>query len=344
MNGAPGRSRQESLKWLRDNPRVVEPGQKVTVDFFRPEDAEGVARLVHAVYGEIHPVDYLYDPAGIIAANEGPDLHQVVARTASGDVVGLSALFRSAPGPGILENGSMMVLPAYRLARTIYELSRLAVVVLPERLGLRAVFGQCVCDHLVAQKLGDRFGFGSYALELEAMPARPGGEGGRLSLLGQFLIRQDVPQRLHAPPVYADFLRGLYGAHGLARDFAAGGALAGETRWETHEHVEASLAGVTADALGRDFAAVLDGLEADYPGRRVRQLRLPLTDPGLPEAVEAARGRGYFLGGVQPLWTGQDMLLMQKLAVAPDFAAPQLYDDTAKALLERIRQDHAAVS
>lgn len=56
------RTRQECIDRLKAENYCVAPGQKVTVDLFRPEDAEGVARIYHAIYGDTFPIDYVYDP------------------------------------------------------------------------------------------------------------------------------------------------------------------------------------------------------------------------------------------------------------------------------------------
>jgi hypothetical protein len=59
--------------------------------------------------------------------------------------------------------------------------------------------------------------------------------------------------------------------------------------------------------------------------------------------VGAARRLGYFLGGLLPLWTDRDVLLLQKVANEPDFARPQLLTERAKQLLECVRQDRLTV-
>ncbi|EGJ50357.1 GNAT family N-acetyltransferase [Desulfocurvibacter africanus] len=345
MSGKQYRTRQECLAWLTENSKEIAPNQKAKVGDFLPEDAEGVARLYYAIYGDKFPLDYVYDSERILEANQGPDLYQVVGRTAAGDVVGLTALFKAPPGEGLMELGSIMLLPDYRGGRLSLELTKMTME-LAQRLGLRAVFGQTVSDHLVTQKFGCRYGFQAYALELESIPARPGvemGANGRNSLLNEFKIYQDVPQTLHLPEAYATFLRGLFASGGLARDFASGGSPDGETRWEVSEYAEASLARMLVHAAGADFASALGRFEAGQPGRYALHLLLPLTSPGLPAAVEAARSCGYFLAGLRPLWTGQDVLLMQKTAAAPDFSAPQLYSDQAKDILEFIQQDYATI-
>lgn len=346
MSGKRQRTRQECLTWLKENPREIAPNQKVTVGDFRPEDAESVARLYYAIYSDTFPLDYVYDPERILEANQGPDLYQIVGRTASGDVVGLSALFKVPSGEGLMEVGSLMILPEYRGGRMALELLA-KVNKLPERLGLRAVFGQSVCDHLITQKFGCRFGYRAYALELECMPARPGVEGGangRNSLLNEFKIFQDVQQTLYLPAAYSEFLRGIYASAGLVRDFASGGLTMAETRWETSIYAEASLSRMLVCEVGKDFTHALGRFEAGHAGHYALHLLLPLTSPGLPAAVETARSRGYFLGGLRPLWTGLDVLLMQKTAATPDFSAPQLYSAEAQEILDCIKRDYSAAA
>lgn len=341
------RTRQENLERLRANPGTVEPGQKIEVSPFRPEDAEGVARLYFAIYGENFPLDYVYDPEQIAAANAGPDLHQFVARTSAGDVVGLTALFRVAPNPDIMESGGLMILPAYRGGTLTVRMTKASLATLPEELGLNAVFGQSVCDHLISQKLARHFSSPAYALEMEAMPPRPEGStdgvGGRISLLDELRIYRDVPHTVYLPERFADFLAGLYAKHGLARSFGAAGPVSGRTRSGVTTMDGASLAKLLVDEPGADLGEAIDTFETGHPGRHAYHLQLPLAHPGVSAAVETARERGYFLGGLLPLWTGTDVLLLQKLASAPDFSLPLLLTDEAKELMDCIRSDWAGL-
>lgn len=342
------RSRQECLDWLRSTPRSIAPGQKVETGPFQPADAEGVARLYHAVYGETFPLDYVYDPRRIAEANRGPDLHQYVARTPTGDVVGVAALFRAAPGAGILETGGLMVLPSYRGGALVFSLSQATMVDLPLKLGLNALFGQSVCDHLLTQKLTRRFGFSGFALELESMPARPAtshdGVGGRISLLNEFRIFHDLPHRVFPPAEYAAWLRQCYQTHGLSREFGSGAPLAGATQSATETVDSAAVAKLVVHVPGVDLATVIQALERQHPDRHAYQLHLPLAHPALPAAVTVARHSGYFLGGVLPLWTDRDVLLLQKVAGAPDFSRPCLLTEEARQLLRDLQQDRRSVS
>ncbi|ADU64229.1 MAG: GNAT family N-acetyltransferase [Pseudodesulfovibrio sp.] len=337
------RTRKECLAWFEAHPKAIAPRQDVVVDRFKPEDAEGVARLYHAVYGDAFPIEYVYDPARIQEANLGPDLHQIVARTQAGDVVGLSALFRVAPGKGILESGALMILPEYRLGTLIFRLIDLTQKMAEDELQLNAVFGQSVTDHLTTQKINRTYGFQPFAFEIESMPPRPDGDGARISLLDEFRVLRDSPHDVYLPHAYASFLRDIYAERGLERSFRAGTGQRGETVWETQSMGAASLAKVMVTEVGADFPKVLQGLETAHPGCHAYQLQLPLWHPGLPWAVEEARERGYCLGGLLPLWADRDVLLMQKVAGEPDFTVPRILTEQAKALVACIRADRESL-
>jgi hypothetical protein len=102
---------------------------------------------------------------------------------------------------------------------------------------------------------------------------------------------------------------------------------------------------VQASCIGADFpgrAAALDQ-EAAARGLAVVQVFVNAGDPGAPFAVEALRECGFFLGGLVPLWFGSDGLFMQKLYVAPEFDAINLYSARGKAILEFVLADYGHV-
>ncbi len=341
------RTRQECLDLLKAENHVVAPGQKVVVDGFRPGDAEGIARIYYAIYGDTFPIDYVYDPERIRAANETTDLYHVVGRAESGDIVGVMALFRSAPGAGILESGGLMILPEYRHGLLLYRLydrnQKLA-----RGLGwLNAEYSQMVTDIETPQRMSNRFGARGLALELEAMGPRPGGDGRRMSFVDEFIVLRDVPQDVHLPEPYAGLLSGQYASFGLERRFLPGREPAGRTRLERGELAWADLVKILVAEIGADFDEALRGAlrETDQGNAsRVVQLLLPLTDPGLPRAVELARAQGFWLGGLLPLWTDADVLLLQKLPARPDFDAVFLLTDEVQALMRQVRADFEDVS
>lgn len=341
------RTREENLEMLRQSVREITPGQKFEVLDFAPEHAPGIAALFHAVYGDKFPVDSVYDPDQIIEANAHGQVRHIVGRTTSGDIVGLHALFRNPPGGNIMEAGSWIVLPSYRNTSLAVRMAQRTLTVKAIQLGLHVIHTQNVCDHVISQKVSDKFKLRTFALELEAMPARPddeqGDSAGRITLADAFQVLQDSPHGLRIPDVYADALGRLYAAHGLHREFLADGPPQGDTLESAQIMEVASLARLTVESIGRDIADRLVRFEADHSGRLIRQLVLPLWQPGVSEAVRAARAAGYFLGGLLPLWNDRDMLLMQKLRSAPDYSRIQLFTQESRDLLDVIVADRESV-
>ncbi len=342
-------TREKCLAALRSTPHIIEPSQKYVVDDFQPDDAPGIARLYYAVYGEIFPIDSVYDPEELVRLNAGNNLHQVVGRTEKGDIIGLYGIFRNPPGRHIMEGGSWIVHPAYRKSTLAMRMAERIHLHPPEYLGLDVMFGQSVTDHRMTQKMANKFKSLSCALEIEAMPARPeheeGWSDGRISLLDGFMIYNDRPHSVFLPRFYADTLQSLYHTRSLNRHFCEDRAPDQlQTQGAVQSVDNADLLKITIEQPGSDFAEYLSDLEAKYPNRHVYQLILPLWRPGNSLAVEAARSAGYFLGGLLPLWFDQDGFLLQKIAGTPDFTKIQLFTEEAKNLLALIVADQQSLA
>ncbi len=341
-------AREACLAALRNAPYTVEPGQKYTVDDFQPDDAVGVARLYYTVYGEMFPIDAVYDPEALVRLNSGAEQHQVVGRTDKGDIIGLYGIFRNPPGRRIMEGGSWLVHPAYRKTTLAMRMAERIHLHPPEYLGLDVMFGQSVTDHQITQKMAHKFRSLSCALEIEAMPPRPeheaGWSAGRISLLDGFMVYHDRPHTIFLPRFYADTLRSLYAARRLDRSFPSDRA---PEHRQTHGTIQlvdqADLLKITIEQLGSDMSEYLARLEAQHPGHHVYQLILPLWQPGSSLAVEAARSAGYFLGGLLPLWFDKDGLLLQQVAGDPDFTVIQLFTEEAQSLLSLIIADRRSL-
>lgn len=341
------KTREECLAALREMPPIV-AGQKFSVEDFCPEDALGIARLYFAVYGEMFPVDYVYDPEEMVRLNAQHEIHQVVGRAENGDVVGLYALFHNPPGRKIMEAGSWIVHPDYRNTTLSMRLARRIHLHPPEYLGLNIISGQSVCDHLITQKMGAHFNALSCAIEIESMPPRPeaheGWSGGRISLLNQFSVLQDQPHTVFLPAQYADVLLDIYRTRELQREYAEDcPPLAAETVCTVQHMDGANLVKMTVDEVGLNVAERLLDVFGEKPAHYVDQLVVPMNRSGSSLAVEAARTLGFFFGGLLPLWYDSDGLLLQRVAGEPVWAGIQLHTPHAKELLGLIRKDWEVV-
>ncbi|WP_187170401.1 GNAT family N-acetyltransferase [Salidesulfovibrio onnuriiensis] len=336
-------SREEYIRRLEKTPYTIEHGQKAVIDLFRPEDALGVARCYHSIWADAFPVDYVYDPEQIIRQNEGDNHFTAVARTESGDIVGLGGMFRTAPNPGIYELGQLMVLKEYRHTRIGFKLNDFLMSTLPEKYGMECIFGQPVTTHLFTQKLGVRYKTTECGMEIDVMPAEAfeheGGGAHRVTLVD--VLRVDKPRRntAYLPEAYRDFITSRHALLGVQRDLGdPSGPSGDETESAFSDFRDSRVARLVVSAVGRDFESVLQNAERETP-ESLMQVHLNLGDPAAPGTVELLRERGYFLGGLLPQWFETDGFIMQKLPWKPDFGVVNLHTDEAKAMLELIRRD-----
>ncbi|WP_428568690.1 MAG: GNAT family N-acetyltransferase [Solidesulfovibrio sp. DCME] len=335
--------REELIRKLQESHRVIEPGQEVTIDSFRPEDALGVALAYYETYGDTFPLEHVYDPREIIRRNATDDQYTVVARTPRGEIVGLIGLFRHAPNPNVYESGQLMVLKSYRNRHLSTEFSKIALDSLPRQLGIPVVFLEAVSNHSVSQRIALPRGLVFTGLEVECMPpgvhAKEDDASHNISLFLMFKLFEKTSCDVYLPEPYRTFCETIYAEQALPRVFSSAAALTGETLASPFFIQETGLMRLTVTRAGRDFAEVVAAAEAKAGPRGVLQLFLNLGDGAAPQAVEVLRDRGYFLAGLQPYWFGADGLLMQKVGREPDWDAIQGVDRNAAVIRDMVRED-----
>lgn len=342
-------NKAEALSALARDRHVIDREQTFVVDRFRPEDANGVARLVYAVYGDGYPVETYYIPERIIEANRDGRLYSVVARTPSGDIVGHEALYRSSPAfPGLYEVGQGLVLRDYRNSFAFFKMNRLLLQEVCHEAGIDAFFGEAVCHHVATQKSSRIEGANECALEIDLMPAdsyeREAPGYGRVSCLILARSLRDREQTLFVPVPYRQAVDLVLPHLSLSRRVCTP-----ETDWQ-HNRATVIQTSVFAGAgvqrsnisqIGADFSGHLDRI--DIEGRAlgvvVSQIFLNAGDPAIGVAVDVLRTRGYFLGGLVPRWFDSDGFLMQKLEIEPGFDKMVLHSDRSKALRDLVRAD-----
>lgn len=330
---------------------VIEPRQKWEVDFFRPEDAPGVARLFCMVYGNEYPVKTFTDPQLLIEENAAKRVISSVARTPKGDIIGHIALYRSAPFQGIYESGAGLVAPNYRGGVIYFRLMEHSITVAVPGLGIETAFGEPVCNHVVAQKCGLKLGSGPCAVEVDLMPAetytKEESASGRVATLLTFKVFTAKPQTIYLPAAYEEMARFLYEAvnHESRFILSSEELPAGvKTRVETQVFEFAKVARFTVHDAGDDFASAFEEREkaAAQKGAVVYQVWLKLSWPWVGRVAGLLRARGYFAGGILPRWFDVDGFLMQKAIGAPNWEGIQVFGDRAEKMLAMVRQDWEA--
>ena len=153
-------------------PTVPQAQEPFTVGGFQPADAEGIVRLFRAVYGEHYPIRLFYDPAEIVRANCEGRYISIVARTPSGEVIGVNHLYPSAPYRGLYESGVGLVRKKYRsLGVKTRTLGYLYEEFIPRYPEIEEVFGEAVCNHPYVQKAIRPSRYVETAIEVALMPA-----------------------------------------------------------------------------------------------------------------------------------------------------------------------------
>jgi hypothetical protein len=319
-----------------------------TVDLFRPEDAQGVARLFEDVYGNGYPIRLYYDPEKLIQANHTGECRSVVARTTHGRIVGVHNLVRSAPYDSTYEWAAGLVLKEYRSMGISERIVQCLLNDLVPMLGIEEVFGEPALNQLLIQKMSAGIGFVETALELALMPqslySGDKSAAGRVATLLQFRCFKPRPHTVYIPYLYEKELRFLYSALEDRRTLVpvSEDGLAGvdsEIRMQIFDF--AQVARIAIQHAGQDLDSQLAQLEEDSLSRNVMvvQAWLKLDSPTVASAVHVLRSRGYFIGGILPRWFDTDGLLMQKLRCSPDLQSIVLYSDRAREIFQIVTQD-----
>jgi N-acetylglutamate synthase-like GNAT family acetyltransferase len=318
------------------------------INILHPSDAVGVAELFRAVYGDGYPVKLVYNPAELIAAFNAKENIPVVARTNEGKIIGYCGVYRSAPNPDIYEAGQGLVNPEFRGSGVNTEILVYIIEKLAVELGIDALFGEAVCNHVYMQKTCCNVGYIETGIEVDLMPAeayaKEKSASGRVAAMPVFRIYKPEKQTVYLPDSYKDYLHYLYGGFDIPRVFAASGenrTPEGKTAQNTQIFDFAQVARIAFSHIGVDFESVLDDLEKDLLGRSIAviQLWLKLDEPWISNIVEFLQKSGYFFGGLLPGWFGTDAILMQKIFGKPNWEGITLYTDRAKKILEMVHED-----
>ncbi|MHB8910829.1 MAG: GNAT family N-acetyltransferase [Syntrophales bacterium] len=322
--------------------------EAVEIDFFRPGDAPGVARLFREVYGEGYPIDIYYDPERLIEENAAGRVLSSVARTQDGKVVGHDALVLLDRATGLYENAAGMVSPACRGQGVFFRLMKHNIFDHAKRFGLQEILGEPVCNHLQLQKMCLQLGYRETGMEVDLMPAaaytKERSAQGRVSVLLGYFLHNPVPRTVFLPPVYRDELEYLYAGTGVDRTFTetkGGLPAAGDSQGKMVTFGFAQVARISIHRIGSDFEAFILRLEDEACNKstEVFQVWLPLTSPFASAATDILRAHDYFIGGLLPGWVGGDGLLMQKVKCETDWGSIALYSDQAKRIAGMVRSD-----
>jgi hypothetical protein len=315
-------------------------------------DTAAIARCFLEVDGHHYVHGDVFSPRRYWAKVESGELIPAVTRNSEGEVIGHVSLERDA-GAHVAERGEAVVLPAYRGHRLLERMTELLTVEAPKH-GLLGIYAEPLTIHTFSQRNDARANMPVCAALLGANPEnfRPKDipcptAGQRQSYLRTFsFVQPPAPRSLQFTGPYQSLLLKIYQRLGVqvATAGPAGPAIAESvTRIRVNERGYGVIRFAQA---GANCAVELSQALRDVHslGARSVQLSAAVSDPGLTQLVEAARGLGFFFCGLGPSFAdGDDLLLMQHLSEPLDTGKLQLFTDEAKELVAFIEADRLAV-
>lgn len=322
---------------------------RLAVGLFRPEDAEGVAKLFTEIYGEGYPAKIVYQPEDLIRAFKNRDNIPIVVRTLDNRIVGYSSLFRVAPDKGVYEKGNGAVAKDFRNAGVMNMIFQYVRELLRGMSDIKVFFGEPVCNHIYIQKAAlANLPFLETAVEVDLMPAeayeKEESASGRVSTLAMFITVIPKPHTVHIPEMYKEYLGYIYEDFDDKRSFSLsknGLPPSRRTRIETQIFDLAQVARITVHEAGSDFEKVFVSGEERVLSQNVEvvQVSLKLSWPWITETVSLLKKNGYFFGGMLPQWFGEDGLLMQKILPPPNWDGISLFSERARKILDFVKTD-----
>lgn len=339
--------RAEAIRLLASSSRTIPEGEEYSAGFFQPTDGPGVARLFYAVYGDAYPIDTYYIPEHLSEEHRRGNIRSAVARTAAGDVVAHIALYRSSPpNRNLYEYGVGLTLPSYRPTMAFFRITQLIMEVLGKD-GIDGFYGEAVCNHIVTQKLSRQAGALETAVEPALMPAAAyqmeKSAIGRVGCLVYSRVDVDCRKKMYIPSAYEKELHFILDGLKLDRELQTTDIILppGCGEIDVHRFAYAGLARCVVTTPGEGLATQLAQLEQELrrDNYALIQFIIDLGKPWANSTTNQLRNQGFSLGGLLPIWFGDDGLLLQKHFVDPEFETMKILSDRGRTLLEMVKRD-----
>lgn len=284
----------------------------------QPDDANGVADLMHEVYGDTYPKRYVYNPAHLREKNATGEISPVVATGPEGTVVGYAALSAYYGYPEIGLIGSMAVTPSCRGQGLGGMLVRY-LVACSEGTGFRTLTGGAFTAHPYSQRIMEREGFCPSAILLGSQPRelsfRQIAEGLSQRESVVFYTRVLAPEEYgfqYLPESHRKTIHEISGTLGI-RINADGAGKPGRapTIAEHTVNTDTGSGMIWIRRAGPDCReAVADAVrQLRARGAQVMRMHADLSDPGANAVVSAAEDAGFIFSGILPGEQGYILLL-----------------------------------
>ncbi|MFW5735361.1 MAG: GNAT family N-acetyltransferase [Oceanidesulfovibrio sp.] len=331
--------------------RAVPSGSKddrLAIRFARPEDAEGISRLVMRAHGSLLFSEDIYYPARVREMIETAEMVSMVAVTEDGVLAAHGALVSEGPGAKVEELTYGFTAPEYRGNGSARELADKLLENARSR-GVEAVYASAVTNHDKSQRAAHHVGLRESALFLGVSPAsrawqtKNGHAPGRISDLAMvYRLQKTDDLVVYAPPRHQRMIETIHANLGLRMRYEHSRVAPhrNEARVEALSDVKDGWATLFVTQYGRDVVSLVESHVRLLctQGVKAVQLVLPMTSPAVCALTDAFESRGFFFSGAMPDRDGHDALVLQQLnGIDPDYDSIRTYSPAGRELLEYVR-------
>ncbi|MDP3397480.1 MAG: GNAT family N-acetyltransferase [Methanoregula sp.] len=321
----------------------------IDIHCLRPEEADGVALLMHEVYRDTYPKKYVYDPEQIRKKNAMGEIVPVVATSSEGRVLGYGAMnpVNAYPETGLL--GSLAVLPVFR-SHGLGGLILRHLLSCSEGRGFQSLTGGAFTVHPYSQMALQRLGFHTSAILLGSQPQEISFQGisGKLgqresmAFLTKVISHEEYGLQ-YLPSNHHRIIQEITTELGLRIIPGSGERFGHESTVTEHSINKETGAGIVLiQRVGPDHRVILAGIvrQLRTKGAKSIRLHLSLSDQGSPALASAAEEMGFIFSGILPTKDGIILLLQNLHGVPIDYEQIHMGNPFGERLLSYIRSQN----
>lgn len=310
--------------------------EEFTVDRIKATDAEDISKLFYRTYGYTYNKEDLYLPKKIEEAVLSKDKLGVIARKKDGEAIGYFSVIpkdnsRSA------EVAEAVVSPRYRKNGVMSSMMEQLIKIAKSQ-ELTMLIGEAVTIHPVSQKVNNKFGYSTTALQLaSSINVKFKGFDEKypqpVSMALDFLpIIQPTSKEVYLPERYYEIILETYDELEIDVDPKESGSytLADKSDIDLKINYSSSSSLIIVKRYGKDFLTVLSDMVGSLERKDPKTilLDLPLENRATPEQFSKIVSLNFIYCGLLPqIHFNADFLRLQKVYSAIDFSIIDIYSD-----------------
>ncbi|WP_445664670.1 GNAT family N-acetyltransferase [Fodinibius sp. AD559] len=323
--------------------------EEFTINRIKPTDAEDISKLFYRTYGYSYNKEDLYLPKKIEESVLAKDKLGVIARKKDGEAIGFFSVIPK-DNSDIAEVGEAVVSPKYRRNGVMSSMMD-RIIEIAKSHELTMLLGEAVTLHPVSQKVNNKFGYKTTAIQLASMVnvkykgfdeeyPQP------ISMALDFLpISQPPKKAVYLPEKYSEIILETYIELGMDVELKESGAyhLADKSDIDLEIDYSSSSSLIIVKRYGKDFFTVLSDMVSSLEEKSPKTilLDLPLKNRATPEQFLNITSLNFIYCGLLPQFHfDTDFLRLQKVYSAIDFSIIDIYSEFGQKIKSFIADEY----